>query len=272
MEISKINNLSVFSKKPNDNTTVSEDEDKKTSLFKSNKTTDASLNTDDNESIQALNEAENEIQTQSVKDSRFTKTKNDPAKIIQDVEVKKQVEPGYEDVYEFEMNHIINAFKENKSRYENLSKAIEEEIGVKFPPELICAIHYREASNNFDCYLQNGDPLGKPTEREPKGLLYYTFEESAKAAILNHYDYFKNSICPVYGLESDFSTMSSCLGFAECYNSMWYRDNGEASPYVYSCTTEYAGNSLYTSDHHHENVTDHRPGVAIIMQELIKNN
>ena len=166
------------------------------------------------------------------------------------------------------MNHIINAFKENKSRYENLSKAIEEEIGVKFPPELICAIHYREASNNFDCYLQNGDPLGKPTEREPKGLLYYTFEESAEAAILDHYDYFKNDICATYGLENDFSTMSSCLEFAECYN----KNKDYAASYVYSGTSVYKDLSQNNGDINNEAAYDKRPGVAYLVNELMKNN
>lgn len=265
MEINKIINASVFSKKPSDNTTVPEDKDKKTSLFKSNKTTEVSLNTDDNEGIQALNEAENETQIQSVKDKKSSKIK-------QDINIEKNIPTELKDSFSYELNYVKDKYKENKNKYEEISEKVSNETGVKIPPELICAIHYRESANNFDCYFQNGDPLGAPTVNYPQGLYFDNFVDSATAALIEHCNYFKNSVSPQYNVADDFSTMSSCLEFAECYNGYGYRVNGHTSPYVYSGTTKYNG-GLYTSDGvYDETAYDSRPGVAIVMQELMKNS
>lgn len=244
----------------------SNDKDNKVFLLKYNDTTaNAIFNIDDDECLQALHDAENGIMAEDINtNEKIKKT----SRIKQDIDIEKYVRPDLEDSFENITKKVTETYKNNKEVYEIISDDVYEKIGVRMPTELICAIHYRESENNFNCYFQNGDPLGKPTEHEPKGLLYYTFEESAEAAILDHYDYFKNDICTTYGLENDFSTMSSCLEFAECYN----KNKDYSASYVYSGTSVYKDLSQNNGDIYNEAAYDKRPGVAYLVNELMKNN
>ncbi len=244
----------------------SNDKDSKVFLLKYNDTTaDAIFNINDDECLQALNDAENGIMAEDINtNEKIKKT----SRIKQDIDIEKYVRPDLEDSFENITKKVTETYKNNKEVYEIISDDVYEKIGVRMPTELICAIHYRETKNNFNCYFQNGDPLGKPSEHEPKGLLYYTFEESVEAAILDHYDYFKNDICTKYGLENDFSTMSSCLEFAEYYS----KNKGCSASYVYSGTSVYKDILQNNGDTYNEATYDKRPGVAYLVNELMKNN
>ena len=82
---------------------------------------------------------------------------------------------------------VSNTFKENYDKY----KEVADKTGL--PPELICAIHYREGHCNFGTYLHNGQKLGKETTIIPKGLLFYDWTEAAVHAIKSQ-KYYKECI------------------------------------------------------------------------------
>ncbi|WP_239618310.1 hypothetical protein [Cohnella mopanensis] len=152
-------------------------------------------------------------------------------------------------------------YEKNKKTYEKISK----ETG--FPPELIAALHYRESTGNFNKYLQNGDPLGKPTTHVPKGLLYYTFEESAVAALteskfVNYRDLFE--------IDANCKDIAAMTAFAECYNGLGYYNKNKVSPYAYSGTNVYT-KGKYTDDGvYSPNVVDGQPGVYILLMALMQ--
>ena len=149
-----------------------------------------------------------------------------------------------------ELDTIKQTYQENIDKY----KAVEAATGV--PAELICAIHYRESSCNFDTYLHNGDPLGSPTVHVPEGILFYDWSEAAIHAI--------NSI----GMSVDPNDLDSCLDYAERYNGLGYRNRGLASPYVWAGTTTYTGGMYVADGEFSSSAYDQRVGVAVILKAL----
>lgn len=151
-----------------------------------------------------------------------------------------------------ELAQLKEIFEQNRDKYEKVAEA----TGV--PAELICAIHYREGSCNFDTYLHNGDPLGQATTHVPAGIYFEDWTEAAIDAISSHN--------PEIVQDGDFE---SCCEFAERYNGTGYRNKGIASPYVWSGTTKYTG-GMYVADHQFDySAVDKRIGVAVAMKYLM---
>ena len=151
-----------------------------------------------------------------------------------------------------ELEQLKNIFEKNKDKYEKVA----EETGI--PAELICAIHYREGSCNFDTYLHNGDPLGKPTTHVPANIYFEDWSEAAIDAI--------KSQNPEIVKDGDFG---SCMDFAERYNGLGYRNKGLASPYVWAGTTNYTGGMYVADGQFDANARDKRVGVAVMMKYLM---
>ncbi|MBE7712647.1 MAG: hypothetical protein E7Z87_02775 [Cyanobacteria bacterium SIG26] len=168
----------------------------------------------------------------------------------------KYIESGYNltltEAQEEELSFVSNVFKENYDRYKEVSDA----TGI--PPELICAIHYREGRCNFGTYLHNGQPLGKKTTITPKGKFFTDWTKAAIDAIKSQ-SYYKN-------VNRDF--LSTQLEFAERYNGVGYRKNGHVSPYVWGGTDVYSS-GMYVADKKFDpNCKDKRIGVAAILTTL----
>jgi lysozyme family protein len=158
---------------------------------------------------------------------------------------------------ERELEHFKKVWVENRQRYENVAKI------VNIPASLIAAIHYRESSNNFGTYLHNGDPLGRRTVREPKGILFAKWEEAAAHAIRQ-----KDSIRKDLGLTRRSTSMIAIAVFAERYNGLGYKLRGVFSPYVFSGTNLYKG-GLFVADHKfNDKIKDRRPGILALMKEI----
>ncbi len=127
---------------------------------------------------------------------------------------------------------VATKIKANRPRYQSVEKA----TGV--PWFVIGALHEREASSNFSCYLGNGEPLDRVTRLVPKGRgPFATWESGAIDAL--RYD----------GLDEhkDWS-FAGCCTVAERYNGLGYRRRGLPSPYVLSFTSGYS-KGKFTSDH-----------------------
>jgi lysozyme family protein len=120
---------------------------------------------------------------------------------------------------------------------------IQRETNV--PWMLIAAIHARESGNKFNTYLHNGEPLGKTTTLEPKGIFFGAnqWKEASVDAITR----IKNSQKGFSSLTPNASLGEMAL-FAETYNGFGYRNKGIESPYVYSGTDKYTSGK-YVRDH-----------------------
>lgn len=155
----------------------------------------------------------------------------------------------------------LRKFKDIYEKHKNIYQEISEKTGI--PPKLIAAIHYRESSCNFSTYLQNGDPLGEKTIHEPKGILYYTFEDAAVAALLD-----KKGIRNACNLSSQSNDMVAMLTFAESYNGIGYYKKGRVSPYAFSGTNVYSSGKYVGDGVYDGNVIDKQPGVYALLMAL----
>lgn len=154
----------------------------------------------------------------------------------------------------------VERFKEkyeaNKKRYESVGR----KTGI--PPVLVAAIHYQEGGMNFKTYLHNGDPLGKPTKKHPKNILFKEdqWEEAAIHALGGYKDgrpckdlngneakpYFRNILNKI-GMDEKTEDLGYMLAFAERYNGLGYRRNGKMSSYIYA-GTNLAPQGKFTKD------------------------
>lgn len=151
-----------------------------------------------------------------------------------------------------DLEHIKQVYKANKDRYDRVAAA----TGI--PAELICAIHYKEGSNNFSTYLHNGDPLGKATVHVPKGI-YFGKDQWEEAAIHALKSKAKN------GIGHDFDSM---LNFAERYNGLGYRNKGVTNPYLWAGTSNYTKGKFVRDHVYDPSAVCKRLGVAVIVKEL----
>lgn len=153
------------------------------------------------------------------------------------------------------LDWAVTRIIKNVERY----RVVERLTGT--PWQLIAAIHYREASFDFNSCLHNGDPLGAKTVHVPKGRgPFYTWEEAAVDAL--KYD----------GLaKAGAWSIPEMLQKAEKYNGLGYIKfhPNVMSPYVWSGTHIYANNGKYSYDGKFEpGVKDDQIGVAAIFKAL----
>lgn len=150
-----------------------------------------------------------------------------------------------------EVNHVAARLcaEEAKSRYQ----AIEAATGV--PWFVIAVIHEREASQNFNCQLGQGDPLNEVSRHVPRGMGPY----------LNHpndtpgHDAFYRCAVDVLNNSAPFAarwkdwTAGGALTLLVMYNGTGYFDyHHEASPYDWGATDQeqrgkYAGDGQYSA-------------------------
>lgn len=173
-------------------------------------------------------------------------------------------------------NNDINKFKKVYQKNKNIYAKIAKKVGV--PPELIAIIHYREdgvdyLNSSFNVYLHNGERLGKKTEKEPKGKLFYNFEDAAIDAIQDKKNYIKK-----YKLTSDSKDIVGMMCFAEVYNRLGYYKNGHSSPYLYSGTNQYSSGKYVEKKNkdgkyvsiYEENRVDKQIGAYLLLNSILK--
>jgi len=110
------------------------------------------------------------------------------------------------------------------SRY----KTVEKLTGV--PYWFIAVVHEREASQDWDTYLGNGQSLKKKTTITPKGRgPFKTWEEGAVDALTK---------CPPYAARNKDWSIGGALTMLEQYNGLGYAQQGKPSPSTHNSVAQ----------------------------------
>ena len=153
----------------------------------------------------------------------------------------------------YDMGIFVQKWEQNKDRYEEVSAA------TNMPAELIAALHWRESSGNFNTYLHQGDPLGKPAVNIPNDIpVFYEWEEAAIHAL--NMQYHKNRQDDLE-IENDTRNPNALGSYAETYNGLGYYNRGMPSPYVYSGTDQYTSGKYVSDGSFNQNAVDQQLGV-----------
>ena len=204
---------------------------------------------------------EDEPGTSEQENEVSTETNSESTSIVNDMNVRLNLT----DSMKQRIEKVKEIYKENYETYKRISDKVKADSEIFVPPELICAIHERESGCNFDTYLQNGDPLGKPTVHFPQNIpVYYNFVDSAVAAIeeqFKGYPYDQE----LYVKGNSINTMSKITKMANRYNGV----SKHVSSYVWSGSEKYQG-GMYVADFKYDATkTDERPGVYALVSGLM---
>ncbi len=217
------------------------------------------IETDEEEIVDNLTEVEDSllIDKEQGKDYINQELYNSSQLYKHEADLISQINIVYTDTFSWDIDNFKRIYSENKDKYEAISAETD------MPPKLIAAIHYRESGCNFNTYLHNGDPLGKPTTHVPKGILFDNFTDGAIDAMSKF-----EGIRDDYKLTSDSKDMAAMLAFAEKYNGLGYYKHDRISPYVFSGSDVYKMGK-YISDGTYDSTTiDIQPGVYLLISSL----
>ncbi len=179
---------------------------------------------------------------------------------------------GLDNIVQMLSDALQNEFSAGMARIDakyDLIDRIAKEADV--PPEMVGAIWYREASVADGVYLHNGQPLGQPTDLEPKGISFGVdeFEEAAIHALKS-----KGSMIHALGLNYGSLDFAAMCAYTEGYNGWGYRmyHPAIASAYVNSGTTNYTSGKYVADGHFDEDFVDGQVGTLPIMLETLKRH
>jgi len=147
-----------------------------------------------------------------------------------------------------------------KTRY----KAVEKLTGV--PWWFVACVHEREASQNWNTQLGQGDPLDRVSVHVPAGRgPFTTWEAGAVDALKN---------CQPYSARNKDWSIGGALAAFEAYNGLKYFVAGRPSPYVFSGTSIYdpptgPGGKVVVDHGPIENVVDKQMGCAAMLMALM---
>lgn len=159
-----------------------------------------------------------------------------------------------------QLKSICGRILTNEPRY----KEVEAATGVRW--DIVACIHEREASMDFNTYLQQGDPLfnreGQPTKtvHVPAGIGPFSPQTWVNAAI--------HAFGGAGAHKSAPRDVGYWLMYAENYNGSGYRKMGKPSPYIWAMTDQYVSGK-YVADHDYSSsAVDDQAGVAAILKVL----
>lgn len=139
-----------------------------------------------------------------------------------------------------------------KARYQ----AVEKKTGV--PWQFIAVTHEREASQNWNTQLGQGDPLDKKSTHVPKGRgPFKTWEDGAIDALVN---------CAPYAAKNTDWSVGGTLAMLEKYNGLGYAGMGRPSPYIWSHTNQYTSGKYVRDHEYNPSVVDSQLGCAGILK------
>lgn len=174
--------------------------------------------------------------------------------------------PNYDDIeiiLSLSQRTDMFGFKENwyrnKQRYEAVA------LMTHVPARLIAALHWRESGGDFNTYLHQGDPLGKPAVHEPNNIpVFNEWEPAAVHALL-----MKEGLRMSLGITAATTDDNKLCDYAEHYNGLGYRRRGVASPYVLAGSSGYISGK-YVSDHIFDPHTrDNQLGVLAMLRAIV---
>lgn len=147
--------------------------------------------------------------------------------------------------------HLFQA----KKRYQT----VEARTGVPWP--IIAVIHEREASQNFNTQLGQGDPLNRVSVHVPAGRgPFSTWEEGAYDALV---------LCaPFLARHHDWS-IGAALTALETYNGIGYAAKGVPSPYIWAGTDQYRSGKYVRDGVYDPDKVDSQMGCAALLKALM---
>ena len=153
-----------------------------------------------------------------------------------------------------------------KSIYQRIEQITGTELyrGIAYrsvPWFVIAVIHEREADQNWDCSIAQGDSWKAVSRHVPKGRgPFQSFDEAAQDALC--------ACAPHAASWRDWSA-GGTLTILEEYNGMGYEDyHAEASPYLWGATDQEEWGK-YTNDGHWAHVWDTQVGCAAMLKAMM---
>jgi len=139
-----------------------------------------------------------------------------------------------------------------KARYQSVEKI----TGV--PWWFIAVVHEREASQNWNTQLGQGDPLNKKSVHVPKGRgPFKTWEDGAVDALVN---------CPPYAAKNKDWSVGGALAMLEKYNGLGYASKGVPSPYIWAGTDQYTQGKYIADGVYSPTAVDRQLGCAGLLK------
>jgi lysozyme family protein len=143
-----------------------------------------------------------------------------------------------------------------KARY----VTVQTKTGV--PWYIIAVIHEREASQNWNTQLGQGDPLDKRSIHVPAGRgPFRTWEEGAYDALVN---------CGPYAARNKDWSPGGALTLLETFNGLGYSMRGVPSPYIWSGTDQYKMGKYVADGRYDPNVIDPQLGCAGLLKAMME--
>ncbi len=146
-----------------------------------------------------------------------------------------------------------------KARYQ----AVEKRTGV--PWFVIACIHEREASQNFNTQLGQGDPLSRKSTHVPKGRGPFTgpkaWEDGAYDAL---------ALCAPFAARWRDWTPGGTMTLLEEYNGLGYAARNLPSPYVWSGTDQYSRGKYVADGMFDPSAVDRQLGCAGLILAMAK--
>jgi lysozyme family protein len=154
---------------------------------------------------------------------------------------------------------IVKRILVNKARYQS----VEAQTGVPWP--VIAVIHVREADQNFNTQLAQGDPLSRVSTHVPRGQGPYpgpnAWANAAARAL-------KDEGGPSW---KDWSP-GGWTTFVEKYNGLGYSRMGRPSPYVWAGTNQYVSGKYVSDGKYDSGAVDSQPGCASLILQVAKQD
>jgi lysozyme family protein len=142
-----------------------------------------------------------------------------------------------------------------KNRYQTVSA----KTGVPWP--FIAVVHEREASQNWNTQLGQGDPLNQASVHVPAGRgPFKTWEDGAYDALVN---------CAPHAARNKDWSIGGTLTELEKYNGLGYAARGIASPYIWSGTDQYHGGKYVRDGVFDPHAFDQQLGCAGLLKEMM---
>lgn len=137
-------------------------------------------------------------------------------------------------------------------------KAVSIRTGV--PWQVIAVIHYREANQNWNSNIAQGDPWNRKSTHVPAGRgPFPSWEEAAYDALTN---------CPPFAAHNKDWSVGGTLALLEKYNGLGYANKGLPSPYIWAGTNQYKAGKYVSDGVYSATAVDKQLGCAGILDEM----
>lgn len=141
-----------------------------------------------------------------------------------------------------------------KTRYQ----AVEKTTGV--PWWFIAVVHEREASQNWNANIAQGDRWDRVSTHVPKGRgPFKSWEEAAYDALVN---------CAPHAAQNKDWSAGNALTMLEKYNGLGYANKGIPSPYIWAGTNQYVRGKYVADGVFDANAVDTQLGCAGLLKSM----